>query len=79
MVEGQRLLIDMGFNALAYIKQNIHPEVEELSWQILLILLKRGEFALINLGFNRLEKDRILKDNLNEALRHKVEVAVSYL
>lgn len=64
MTEGQQLLIDMAFKILAYIQQNIHPDIEALCWQILSILLKRGEFALINIGFNREEKEKILHNNI---------------
>lgn len=32
MTHGQRLLIDVAFKTLAYIRQRVHPEVEQLSW-----------------------------------------------
>ena len=70
-MEGQRLMIDVGFKTLAYINQRIHQEVEELCWQILLLLLKRGEFALINIGYNKEQRNKILNNQADENVKAK--------
>lgn len=53
MIEGQRVLIDVSFKAIAYIRQRLHPEVEQLSWQILSLIIRRGEFSLNFIGFSK--------------------------
>lgn len=72
-------MIDVGFKTIAYIKQRIHQEVEELCWQILLLLLKRGELQLINIGFSKAQKNKILNNTVDEVVKAKIDIAIQYL
>lgn len=44
-----------------------------------MILLKRGEFKLHNIGFSKEQRENILQDKIDEVLRNKIDVGIHYL
>lgn len=78
LMKGERILIDFAFKVIHYIHEDI-ADLNELCWQILTVLLKRGEFKLSHLGYNKMEKDAIARGDQNDELQMKVDVGLKYM
>jgi hypothetical protein len=58
LYSSQRFLIDLAFKATSYIHED-NPDICEVCWNILTVILKRGEFKLTHIGFSKIEKEKI--------------------
>jgi hypothetical protein len=55
LMKGQRFLIFFAFKVISYIREDI-AYLKEICWQILIAILRRGEFKLSHMEFNEGEK-----------------------
>jgi hypothetical protein len=77
LYKAQRFLIDFAFKAMTYVRED-KPDICEVSWSLLTVILKRGEFRLTQMGFSREEREALENGNSSEGLLLKVEVALKY-
>jgi len=61
LMKGQRFLIFFAFKVIAYIKEDI-AYLKEICWQILIAIMRRGEFKLAHMEFNEEEKSMLEND-----------------
>ena len=54
-MKAQKIFIDLGHKILSYLEEE-DVLINELCWQILIALVKRGEFLLAHIGFDQEEK-----------------------
>lgn len=55
LIRAQKILIDLGHKTLNYLEEE-DVMINELCWQILIALIRRGEFLLAHIGFDSNEK-----------------------
>ena len=52
LIKGERTLIDFAFKVLQFLHEDI-ADLNELCWQILTAIIKRGEFKLSHMGYSK--------------------------
>jgi hypothetical protein len=67
----------LAFKASAYIHEG-KPDICEVCWNILTVILKRGEFKLSHMGFSKSDKQKIESRAIDETLSIKIEAALKY-
>lgn len=54
-IDDQRLLLTVVAKIFPYLEED--ESISEISWQVILLIFKRGEFTLSNIGFSKIEQD----------------------
>lgn len=78
LMKGQRFLIDFAFKVISYIHEDI-ADLNDICWQILTTILKRGEFKLSHMAFTKEEKEALTSKKMDKALEIKTEIALKYM
>ena len=73
----QETFISLGFKIINYLEEE-DSLINELCWQILIALIRRGEFLLAHIGFDQHERDKIQKKKLDKQLENRIEIALTY-
>ena len=61
LIRAQRFLINFAFNILSYIHEDI-MDLNNICWNILTAILRRGEFKLSHMCFSKEFKDELLNN-----------------
>lgn len=69
MIQAQKVLIDIASKAMAYIRQRINQDVEQACWDIIMVILKRGEFTLRNIGFTQPQMKILFNGKSDDLIR----------
>ena len=77
-MKGQHFLIDFAFKVLSYIHEAI-ADLNDICWQILTTILKRGEFKLPYMGFTKQEQIDLSNRHIDEALKSKINIGLKYM
>ena len=77
LLKGQRSLIALGFKIKALLHEE-REQIEDISWYLLIALVRRAEFNLTYMGFNNSQVEECLSGKASEFLIRKKEVALSY-
>lgn len=76
-MKAQKIFIDLGHKTLNYLEEE-DVMINDLCWQILISLIKRGEFLLAHIGFDQNQKEKIKNKEIDKKLNFKIEVAIMY-
>ena len=77
LYRAQETFIALGFKVINYLEEE-DALINELCWQILIGLIRRGEFLLAHIGFDQSERENIKKNSINKVLEQRLEIAVTY-
>ena len=55
LLKAQKIFIELGLKTVSYLEEE-DVLINELCWQILIALIRRGEFLLAHIGFDQKEK-----------------------
>ena len=78
LMKGQRFLIYFATKVVSYIREDI-AYLQEMCWQILIAILRRGEFNLSHMGFNNDEKQMLTNNVKNNHIKFKNEISIKYI
>lgn len=76
-MRAQLFLIDLGHQLIEYAHEDF-ADLNDTCWQVLIALLKRGEFKLEFMGFDKKQKEAIALGEIDSELKMKVEVGIKY-
>lgn len=77
LLKGQRGLIELGFRTRSILNED-NEAITPLCWELLILLMKRGELTLSFMGYKDSEIEDCLAGKESEFLKRKKEVAMSF-